>query len=114
MAPRRSPEVGRKIHLGGGESGQPLEKDSTVWNTAGPGALHGNLSRGMDVAQRSGSWLRFGLVGLASILLLTACVAAKPAAVPSGTSGPGLVQRGSIRPDGWSMQIPSNWARAGP
>lgn len=54
----------------------------------------------------------FTLVGLLCLALLTGCVSAKqPVAVPSGTSGPGLVQRTSIRPAGWGMQIPSNWQR---
>ena len=55
------------------------------------------------------------LAGLLCAVLLTGCVSAKqPVAVPSGTSGPGLVQRASIRPAGWTMQIPSNWQRGGP
>jgi len=68
----------------------------------------------MDVAQRHQARLGLGLAGLLTIALLTACVAAKTTAVPSGTSGPGLVPRTSVRPNGWQMQIPSNWARAGP
>jgi len=66
----------------------------------------------MHLPYRNGSLARFGVAGALCLGLLTGCVSAKqPVAVPSGTSGPGLVQRASIRPAGWNMQIPSNWQR---
>lgn len=68
----------------------------------------------MHLPHRNGFLARFGVAGVLSLALMTGCVSAKqPVAIPSGTSGPGLVQRSSIRPAGWIMQIPSNWTRGG-
>jgi hypothetical protein len=52
--------------------------------------------------------------GLALATLAACHQTSPPTALASGTSGPGLVVRTSLRPYGWSIKIPETWQRAGP